>query len=72
MMSTAFARAVRAPLSFGLPLMLVTMYRCIPDGARGFLFGGRSSSHEAVAGLWNGEGWSAVLHAMKEGHHPNL
>lgn len=58
--------------SFWVPLVLVTVYRLIPARVRGVLFGGRSSSHEAVAGLWAGEGWAAVLHAIKEGHHPNL
>lgn len=63
---------VRRLAGFWVPLVLVSAYRCIPDAARGALFGGRSSSHEAVIGLWHGEGWAAVLHAAGKGHHPNL
>lgn len=65
------ANAVRVAdyvFDFVIPLTLVTVYRMIPDRIRGHAFGGPSTSQQAVAGLWQGLGWSAVREAIS--NHP--
>lgn len=55
-------------MDYAVPLTLVSAYRLIPAGMRGRLFGGPSTSLDAVRGLRAGLGWEAVRAAVS--NHP--
>jgi hypothetical protein len=60
-------------LTFGVPLVLVTVYRLQPDSIRGFYQRHgwpTSTSHQAVAGIWDGQGWAAVFRAVGDSKVP--
>ena len=58
---------------FALPLTLVTAYRIQPVPVRAFYQRHgwpTSTSHQAVAGIWAGLGWSAVFQAIGDSKVP--
>jgi hypothetical protein len=65
---------MRRLLSFALPLAVVTAYRLQPDSVRGIYQRHgwpTSTSHRAVAGIWAGQGWSAVFSAIGDSRIPD-
>jgi hypothetical protein len=60
---------------YALPLTGISAYRLIPDARRGKLFGGESSSLDAVRALRmaGGGGWQIIKAAIKDngGEHPD-